>query len=423
MKEELLHYIWKYKLYAPEIYVTMSGERLEIIHPGLHNKDAGPDFFNAKVRIGDTLWAGNVEIHNKSSDWIKHGHHQDKNYDNVILHVVNQHDSETVAASGNKIPVWIMPINQSVCAKYQELQANTSWIPCATHLEKLSSFETQNWIDRMMVEKMEQKTEAISQLLTHTKNDWEEVFYVLLSRNFGFGINNEACEMMARNTPWRILLKNIDNRMRLEAILLGQAGFLDELLTEDDFISSLQKEYRYVAHKYGLKPMYSHQWKFLRLRPSNFPTVRLVQLANLLHKGKISLSRIIEANNIKELTGMLDVKPSPYWLTHYRPGAASPEKDKNIGQNSRELIIINTIAPITFAYGKLRGNENLCQKAIEWLEKLKPEQNSIIDHWLAHGMQALNAAQSQALVHLERNYCRHKRCLHCRIGHLVLSSS
>ncbi|ASB48083.1 DUF2851 family protein [Alkalitalea saponilacus] len=421
MTEDFLHYIWKHRLYKPGQYFSNQGEQLEIINPGLLNSDAGPDFFNAKIKIGDTMWAGNIEIHLKASDWFKHGHHQDEAYNNVILHVVAENNSTCFNASQREIPVWEIPIETALTHKYMELQQNQLWVPCAEDIKQIDEFHLGQWLERMTIEKLEMKVDSVIKLLSQYNNDWDEVFYVLLVRNFGFGLNGDPFEMLARRTPWRTILKNADNIERLEAIFLGQGGFLSDLLPEDEYIQKLQKEYKLLSAKYGLTPIESHTWKFLRLRPSNFPTIRLVQLAELFNKGRLSLSKVLKAETTQQLIALLNISPSGYWMNHYRPGAESPVKSKAIGQNSRELIIINTFVPLAFAYGKLRGNEEFCSKSTGWLESLKPESNTIIEKWEETGIQARNAAQSQALVHLKKRYCREKKCLMCRIGHLIIS--
>jgi len=421
MQEQFLHYLWKYRLYKPGLYATSQGEPLEIIHPGLHNTDSGPDFFNAKIKIGDTLWAGNVEIHQKTSDWNRHGHQTDAAYDNVILHVVAHHDAEVTNSSGALIPSWEIPIDNSHLKNYEALLKNQNWVACAPCLEKVNPLELYGWIERMTIEKLESKVDIIRRMLEQYQNNWDEVFYLMLVRNFGFGINSQPFEQLARNTPWLIVLKNNDHLPRLEALFLGQAGFLSDLIYEDDYIQILQREYKFLNKKYHLTQLPQHHWKFLRLRPSNFPTIRLVQLAKLFHKGNISFSRILQTRCRESLVELFNVDAGDYWDTHYRPGAESANHTKHLGKTSIELLMINTLVPVLFAYGKLRGNDNYCNQAINWLESTKPESNNIIQGWYKLGIKADHAGHSQGLVYLKQNYCQHKKCLHCRIGHLVIS--
>ncbi len=422
MTEDFLHYIWKHKLYRRNNFYTHSGESLEIIHPGIHNSDSGPDFFNAKIKIDGTLWAGNVEIHLRASDWNRHNHHKDKAYNNVILHVVFDNDVSCFNSNKQEIPAYEISVEPHMIKAYQGLQSNQSWIPCSNLLKEISQFELKNWLDRMMIEKLEKKSDDIQKLLTQYRNDWEEVFYIMLVRNFGFGLNGDVFEQLARQTPWRIIKKNSHDINRLEAIFLGQGGFLSDLLPEDDYIKMLQREYSMLSKLYGLKAVPLHNWKFLRLRPSNFPTIRLVQLAAIFKAGKMNFSKVIEARNPKELKALFNQAVSKYWHKHYRPGAESPFSKKSIGDSSKELLIINTFVPFVFIYGKNRGNEQLCDLSFNWLKGLKPEKNSIINNFMKAGIEVNNSAHSQALVHLYQNYCRLKKCLHCRIGHLLIAN-
>lgn len=421
--EDFAHYIWEHKLYDKNVFHTTNGEKLEIIHPGLHNFNAGPDFFNAKIKIGNTLWAGNVEIHIKASDWFKHNHHTDKAYDNVILHVVIENDSTATTTLNNSIPTWIMPITESIKTNYFDLFQNSLWIPCANKIKQIDSFNYSNWLDRILVEKLEEKHNWMSHLLEKNRNDWEELFYTTLVRSFGFGINGDIYEKLALNTPWTIVQKNRDNILLLEALFLGQGGFLDEIENPDDYTSILIREYQHLKNKYKLNPVAKHEWKFSRLRPSNFPTVRLIQIASLFFKNKISLSKILKTNKVTEVNKLLSISISDYWQTHYYPSRPSVKKSKTIGSFAKHLILINTIIPILFAYGKSQDNYNLCQKAIDWLEDLPPEKNGIINKWSEIYSPPKNAHETQAIVHLKKNYCDLKKCLHCRIGHIVLAKS
>lgn len=423
MNEDFIHYLWKHKLYNAGSYATDSGEPLEIIHPGLPNTDAGPDFFNAKVKIGDTLWAGNIEIHLKASDWIKHNHNKDKAYDNVILHVVTENDMQVSTTKGRIIPAWQMPIPGSLFDRYRALNHSSNSIPCAGKVNNLNPLAFYSWLERMAVEKLQDKVQQIEQIYRSYNSDWDEVLYVMLTRNFGYGINSQPFEQLARLTPWRTVLKNRDDVLRLEALFLGQAGLLSPTKDDDAYTQKLRSEYLLLKTKYGLSAVEAHQWKFLRLRPSNFPSIRLAQLASLFHQKHISLQNLLSVQSAKELGNMLSVSTSDYWITHYRPGTASFPKSKNLGKQSCELLIINTLIPLTFAYGQLRDDAQLKDKAISWLEAIKPEKNSIIDSWNRMNMRSYNAMQTQALIHLTRKYCHHKRCLHCRIGHLLIASS
>lgn len=421
MSEDFMHYLWQFKLYSPGLYKTTEGDVLEIIHPGLLNSDSGPDFFNAKIRIGSTLWAGNVELHLKSSDWYQHSHHTDHSYDNVVLHVVFENDKTAQTSSASNIPTWIMPVDESLLHRYKKLYQSKLWIPCAEDIHRISFFELSNWLERMMIEKLENKIEWIHHLLKERVNDWDELFYISLCRSFGFGVNGDAFEQLAKSIPWDIVQKNRDNLVKLEAIFIGHAGFLELDSESDNYTSILVREYKHMMAKYRLKTMDKHLWKFMRLRPSNFPTLRLAQLAALFHKENISLNKVVDAPSTKELINMLEVQPSEYWLNHYRPNIESTSKPKSLGIDSKQLLIINTFVPILFAYGKANDNNLLVQRALQWMEELPPETNSIIKNWATLQIKAKNASESQALVHLKQNYCNLRKCLHCRIGHLVIA--
>lgn len=421
--EDFAHYIWRHKLYISNNFHTTDGLQLEIIHPGIHNTNAGPDFFNAKIKIGDTLWAGNVEIHIKGSDWFRHNHHTDKAYDNVILHVVIEDDKIATNTLNNYIPTWIMPITDSIKNNYLELFQNQLWIPCANKIKNVNSFDYENWLDRMLAEKLELKHEWMSQVLENNKNDWNSLFYATLLRNFGFGINGDTFEKLAFNTPWILIQKNRDNLTVLEALFLGQGGFLSDIENPDEYSSILIREYLHLKNKYNLTPLEIHEWKFSKLRPSNFPSIRLVQIASLFYNDKLSLKKILDTSEVSALNKLLSVSISEYWQTHYYPSRASVKKGKTIGKFAKHLILINTFIPIAFAYGKAHDDETLRQKAIDWLEDLPPEKNSIIKKWGEIYHPPKNAQQTQAIVFLKKNYCDLKKCLHCRIGHIVLAKT
>ena len=420
MSEDFLHYLWQFRLYKPELYTTQDGQYLEIIHPGIKNTDAGPDFFNAKIKIGREMWVGNVEIHLKSSDWNRHKHQNDPAYNNVILHVVIEDDMQITASNGRILQVWKMPIEAWNITNYKNLIETSQKIACVNKINLISKMEIDTWIERMAIEKLEIKISQIKTLLSQYQNDWDEVFYILTARNFGFSVNGDVFEQLARQTPWKTVLKNRDKLESLEAIFLGQAGFLSDDFN-DEYFQKLKCEYLFLQKKYDLKPLSSDLWKFLRLRPSNFPTVRLIQFAKLLHQNNFSLSCISEESTFENIYKLLMVKPSSYWDTHFKPSLESPKSVKRLGKSSAELIIINTLIPMLFAFGKLRGEDELFNKALTWFQTMPPEKNVIISDWEKIGISTENAMQSQALIYLTNSYCKLKKCLHCSIGHLVMS--
>ncbi len=423
IREDFIQYLWQFKLYNIEVFTTTNGNRIEIIHPGLHNTNAGPDFFNAKIKIDDTLWAGNVEIHIKASDWFKHNHHTDKAYDNVILHVVLENDIDATTSNNYQIPTWVMPINEAIKENYLNLFKNNLWIPCADKILNVSLFEYKSWLYRIMIEKLENKIDWMNKTLERYTNDWNSLFYVTLLRNFGFGINGEVYEKLAHTIPWIIVQKHRDNLTILEALFLGQAGFLSNINDADEYTSTLIKEYNHLKNKYNLTQLEKHEWKFSKLRPGNFPTIRLIQIASLFHNETLTFSKILNAKNAKDLYKKLTINIHEYWDLHYYPSKFSKKRTKNLGSFAKHLIIINTFIPIVFAYGRIHDKEDFIQKSIDWLEELPPEKNSIINKWSQIYQPAQNAQETQALVYLKKNYCDHKKCLHCRIGHLVIAKS
>jgi len=421
MSEEFLHYIWQYKLYYPQQLQTTLGHTIEVIHPGTKNTDGGPDFFNAKIKIDNTIWAGNVEIHQHEDEWFKHKHHKDAAYDNVILHVVDQLSSTTVNSRNRTIAVCQLKYPNEIKKRYKQLLFNDKWISCADKITKVNRFNFEQWLNRLLIEKLEEKSHLVDSLLESTKNDWDQAFFILLSRSFGFGLNGLPFEIMARQTNLNILLKHADNIFQLEAILFGQAGFLSSPKQTDAYTKALVKEYAFLRRKYQIAPIEQHLWKFLRLRPSNFPTIRLAQLAGIIHntKGKFEiLQKITQIDKIYEL---LAVETSEYWQDHYQLGIKTPKKTiKQIGRQSIQRIIYNTIIPYRFIYESKHNNEIRKEKIIDFLYHQAPEKNRILSNWEVLGIKIENEAFAQALIFLKNSYCNHKKCLNCRIGHDVL---
>lgn len=423
MTEEFLHYIWKYKQYDSTQLVTQAGEKIQVVKSGDHNTDAGPDFFNAKLKIDKTLWAGNVEIHIQSSDWKRHTHQLDKAYDNVILHVVYKDDEKLYRKTGEEIPTLELngKFDHQLFEKYLQFKSSKSWIPCATQVMSIKSITLNSWIDRLLVERMERKSGAILEALEHNKNNWEETFYQQVARSFGFKVNSEPFELLARSLPNLILSKHKNSLFQIEALLFGQAGLLDKEFN-DNYPKYLQSEYNYLRKKYNLSPLDSSVWKYLRLRPSNFPTIRIAQFASLIHKSVHLFSKVIAATRQEELATIFCSEASEYWLTHYTFDKSSTKKEKTLGVDSFNGIVINTIAPFLFVYGKSKAEEKFVDQALLLLEKTKPEQNSIIDKWEQYGVKPSNAYRTQALLQLKNEYCSRKRCLECAVGAQLLSA-
>lgn len=421
MKEEFLQFIWKYKLYTSGNLKTTSGQKIEILKTGIHNFDSGPDFFNAKIKIGETIWSGNVEIHVNSSDWYNHNHHTNKAFDNVILQVVFRHDKEVYRTDGQLIPTLELNFDKRLLANYENLLQSKLWIPCEREISSVDTFVIGKWIDKLAIERLEIKANRVNELLIQLNNSWEATFYVHLASSFGFKLNNEPFELLAKSLPLGYLAKHKNSLLQIEAMLFGQAGFLNES-EGDEYYMSLQKEYQFLKAKFNLKPIEKHLWKFLRSRPGNFPTIRIAQFAMLIYKSSALFSKIVKSTSSKEIEDLLQVDPSDYWEDHYQFNKPSVKKVKSLGKSSADALIINTIIPFLFVYGQKTGDESLKHKALQFLEKLKSENNSIIESFKEKGVVSTNALTSQALIHLKKYFCDFKNCLGCQIGNELIKS-
>ena len=414
--ERLLHYTWMYKLFPLEELCTAEGQKLEIIDPGLINRDAGPDFFNAKIKIGGILWVGNVELHIRSSDWIKHRHLQDVAYNNVILHVASIIDTDVIRADGQPVPQMQLQIPAYIEQNYLKLKQFESTPSCASTFPHLSELFIHGWLSALQEERMEQKMEAIFRRLEFTNYDWERAFFITLARNFGFGLNSDPFEQWAKNIPLEALAKHRDNLMQIEAIFFGQAGFLEEADIDDPYCQTLHDEYVYLQHKFNLVPS-SSLFKMLRLRPHNFPHLRIAQLAMLYYRKESLFSELMDTELLPQLMKLFQVEVTEYWGNHLHFGCECLGKNRAMSPSSICLIIINTVIPFLNAYGKFRGNALLNQRAERLQEELMPENNRITRAWAAVGIKPQNAADSQALIQLTHEYCEKKKCLYCRFGY------
>lgn len=418
--EQLLHYVWKHKIFPLNTLQTTSGLPVEIIDTGLQNSHAGPDFFNAKLKINGTLWVGNVEIHTLSSDWYRHGHDRDKAYDSVILHVVEQADCEVTRSNGEQVPQLLLACPEQVQAHYEELRQADIYPPCYSILASLPKLTVHSWLTALQTERFQQKAQAIQERLKRCNNNWEDVFFITLSRNFGFGLNGDAFETWAHLIPFRAVDKHRDDLMQIEAFFFGQAGLLEEDTT-DEYQARLQNEFRYLQYKFALPAaMDAALWRFLRIRPDNFPHVRLAQLASLYHKEQSLFSRVMEAETLKDVRQILVARASTYWEEHFIFGKPSAKKEKTIGAGAQNLLIINTVIPFLYAYGLHRADERLCDRAGRFLEELKAENNYVTRLWGGAGLAVHTAADSQALLQLQKEYCDKKKCLYCRFGYEYL---
>ncbi|TAJ14120.1 DUF2851 family protein [Marinilabiliaceae bacterium JC017] len=424
MTEDFLQYLWQQRLCHQAGLRTVAGEPLEIIHPGMRNSDAGPDFFNAKVKIGNTMWAGNIEVHVRADDWYQHGHHLDPAYNNVILHIVKELGNLPQTSLGGTVPVWQMTFDPTFVDNYNNLQQQGKWIPCEDKFTRINSFIMTAWLESLLIERLEEKEALLDRLWERYHQDQDEVFYVVLARSMGFGVNGDPFEYLARQTPLKILLKHADNIFQVEALLLGQAGFLTHIRHPDSYSEKLAKEYAFLAAKYKLKPLDVHVWKFLRLRPSNFPTIRIAQLAMIIHQSRGVFDQVFYQYQVRQVEKCLGVTAVDYWDNHYRLGVESERiVEKSIGRSSVHLIMVNSLIPFLFLLARKKVDEAGVEKALKMLEELPAEQNSILTNWERLGIVARDAAQAQALIFLKKAYCNPKKCLYCRVGHHVISSS
>jgi hypothetical protein len=429
MREDFLHYLWKTRHFNQQNLTITTGESLFIADTGTYNRDAGPDFQQARIRIGDLLWIGNIEMHLRSSDWFRHGHHGDPAYQNVILHVVYEADEnislspKTEHSSATYLPCLELKnrIAPHLFEKYWGMLQTTAWVPCQMHFSAVSTFTRAACLDRLVIERLEQKVERIEQRLEANQYDWETTFYEKMARSFGAKVNAEPMELLAQSLPYTLLSKYKNSLFQIEALLFGQAGWLENHFL-DAYNVALAKEYAFLKQKHRLTPLQTNRiaWKFSKMRPANFPTIRLAQFAGLVHQSVHLFSKIITKETITEVVELLESPTSNYWTTHYTFDTPSIERPKPFGKKAIQLIVLNTVIPFLFLYGKTKGLPALKNRALDWLETLPPEQNHIIEQWKALGIVAQSSAESQALLQLKTEYCEPKRCLDCKIGHSIL---
>ncbi|MDR2011347.1 MAG: DUF2851 family protein [Bacteroidales bacterium] len=418
MNEEFLHFIYKHRLWKNSIKLT-SGKKIEIIDTGIPNYNSGPDFFNAKIKTDDTIWAGNVEIHINSSDWYRHKHDQDLSYDNVILHVVFNHDKEIKYKNGQDIPTWEMRFDHALYNNYSKLKNNDSDIPCTNYIELIDKSKISLFLEKLAIERLKEKTEYIYELLSQTKNNWEHVFYIILARTFGFGTNALPFEQMARNTPINIIRKYSGNIFVIEALLFGQSGLLDEN-ADDEYAAILKKEYDFLRKKHKLNPIPAEMWKKAKIRPVNFPTVRIAQFSRLLTNFHDLFSVATNISQAKNLKKYFETEPSEYWRSHYVFGKHTEKGTTGIGSGMSDIIIINTIIPFMFCFFTNYHSADPHEIAISWLNNIKPENNKNVRVWKKLGIIPDTAFESQALIQLKNNYCDMKKCLDCNIGYEIM---
>ena len=419
-----MQYVWKHRLWRSEDMVTNTGKKVRVVDPGLLNTDAGPDFFNAKIEIDGHMWVGNVEMHYRATDWKRHRHDSDKAYDSVILHVVAKDDAPVRRTNGELIPQLVLEVSPQFNADYASLVGATIEVPCAEKIKQVPHLTIVEWVEGLAFERLHGKVERIHQLLDSFNGSWEDVCYVTLARNFGFGINNDAFERLARRTPLRLLGKHSDSVLQIEALLFGQAGMLDaQKPGMDSYYNQLCTEYAFLSNKFQLTPMEKESWKLFRIRPQNFPYRRIAMLAQFIEGGFRMMNRILETESEKEMRALFEMELSGYWTKHYTFGKPNERATATLSRSSIDIILINTVAPLLYAYGELTGNYEMTDKAIKLLEDLRAENNSIVSHFVAYGIDCPDALTSQALVQLKREYCDARKCIYCKIGHHLLSKA
>ena len=416
MKEDFLHYVWQYKKFDFSNLTTVSGEMLTITNCGNYLQRTGPDFFNAQIILGNQKWAGNIEIHIKSSDWYLHHHEKDANYNNVILHVVWQHDTPVFRKDNTEIPVLELNkiVSLTVLNHYLSLVSPKSWIYCESQIATIVDFVLSNWQERLFIERLERKYIPIEELLLETENDWEAVLFCLLAKNFGLNTNGETFLKIAKSIPFSIIRKESSEVENLESLLFGTSD-LFPIAVEDNYTKDLKNRFNYISQKHQLKKIIIEPVQFFKHRPDNFPTIRLAQLAMLYHKQQNLFSKVIVAKTVKELHQLFEITISDYWQTHYQFDKESPKKKSPFSKSFIDLLVINTIVPIQFAYTKSQGKE-ASESLLNLLREVAAEKNIIIEKFSNFGIKAKNAFETQSLLQLKNEYCNHSKCLQCAVG-------
>ncbi|MGB4849838.1 MAG: DUF2851 family protein [Saprospiraceae bacterium] len=423
MQEQLLHFIWHRKLFNQEELKTTESNAVEILQTGIPNRDQGPDFLQSRIRIDDQVWAGHVEIHIRSSEWYLHRHDQDTHYNNVILHVVWIEDQPVFTSAGTRIPCIELAerVDRILLDRYHHLMNNEEWVPCASSLASVASITRTSWLERLMSERLESKTENIHKILERCGHDWEQAFFVVLSRQLGAPANSDAMESLALKLPLKVLRKHGDRTDQIEALLFGVAGMLTKEMSTG-YPASLKKEFDFLKIKYGIQPMPSLRWKFMRMRPVHFPTIRLAQLARIVADTPQFISLLTDIESPEDWIKRFMVVPDQdYWNDHYHFKNDAPPVTKRLGKETAHALVINLVAPFMFVYAKMQGLQNMKERAVHLLSQMPGEKNAVIKGWESCGWKAEDAGQTQAMLHLKKNYCDMRRCLHCAIGLKVMS--
>ena len=420
ISEEYLQFAWKFGLFHKR-NLKYQHEAVEIIDPGEHNHSSGPDFFNARLKIGETVWAGNVEIHLKASDWYRHEHEKDPAYDSVILHVVLEADSDVFRMNGEIIPVLEIKLSTVNFEQYQQLILNKAEIHCYDKLTRINGVLLRDWITKMMINRLKEKTDIVFKVLEDNKYDWEETFYRILGKSFGFNINKLPFSMLVDTVPLKLLLKYRNNTDVINAILFGQAGFLEDVISGDEYYDSLRREYKSIRSILPPRVLSDYSWQFMRSRPANFPTVRISQFAGLVIKRFPLFADITECSDVFKLRDIFRLSAGRYWEEHMLFGRVTRRKKYKMGNDSAGLIVINAVLPVLFSYGKFRMRNDLQDRVLRFLEELPAEKNEIMNRWKRAGVSPENAFDSQGLLQLSNYYCKPRRCLECLVGSKVIT--
>lgn len=421
-----MHYVWQHRLLLSDDLVTVDGQRVSIIDPGRLNTDAGPDFFNAKVRIGSKLWAGDVEMHVRASDWHRHGHDGDPAYNSVILHVVDCDDTPIKRGDGEIIPQMVMRCAPDFSVKYDRLVGRSDIdLPCAYSFRETSSLHVTSWMAALGYERLYDKAARLTALMDDHPGDWDHAVYVTLARALGFGLNSLPMERLALATPLAFMRKHSDSSVALEALLFGQGGFLNKegVRGDDPYVDQLSRRYAFLSHKFSLRPLDSPGWKMSRTRPQNLPHRRLAVLAAFLADNFRPSARLLTMETPAEAIDYFRAPLSGYWANHYTLGGAASERAcETMSEASARILVINVVAPLLMAWGLSHGSDQHTVRARDWLEEMAPERNSIVGAFVSAGLPCRNAFDSQALIQLRREYCEKHKCIYCRFGHRILSS-
>jgi len=420
--ERLMQYVWQHRLLVASDMATVDGRKVSVIDPGRLNTDAGPDFFNAKVKIGDRLWAGDVEIHVRASDWHRHGHDGDRAYDSVVLHVVDRDDTRIARGNGEEIPQMVMHCSPEFHARYHSLvdRADVD-LPCAAEMASMPRLHLTDWLTSLGYERLCDKADRLAALVEEYSGDWEQAAYIVLARALGFGTNAEPMERLARSLPLHFLRKHSDSLTAIEALFFGQSGLLATAPDADPYVVQLRREYGFLAHKFSLRQPESLGWKMSRMRPGNFPHRRVALLAGSVTADSRIVSRILDAADLDAARAVFRRPLSGYWSCHFTFGPECERHSESISKASVDILVINVAVPLLMAYGTARGDDAMTDRAVEWLHSLQPERNSVVSLFVSAGLPCPDAFTSQALIHLRRNFCDTRKCLYCRLGHRLLS--